>query len=46
MSKRIEEKADSLLFVLANKPWSAAFLCALAVALFVLGVIVGAAWAG
>ena len=38
---KLERKADSLLFVLANKPWTALFLIALAGALFLLGVWVG-----
>ncbi len=42
MKSKLERKTDSLLFVLANKPWSALFLIALAVGLFVAGVVVGA----
>ena len=37
----IERKTDSLMFVLANKPWTALFLIALAVLLFVAGMLVG-----
>ena len=38
---KLERRADSLLFVLANKPWTALFLIALAVLLFVAGMLVG-----
>ena len=44
---RIEKKVDSLLFVLANKPWSALFLIAVVAAIaavtFTLGVVIGRA---
>ena len=43
---RVERKADSLLFVLANKPWTALFLIALLVGIFVAGVAVGGAGGG
>ncbi len=43
MEERIEKKVDSLLFVLANKPWSAVFLLVLAAAVFILGIVVGKA---
>ena len=42
MKSKIERKADSLLWVLANKPWTALFLIALAGGLFLAGVGVGA----
>lgn len=38
----IERRADSLLFVLANKPWTAALLIAIAASLFLAGALVGA----
>ena len=37
----IERRADSLLFVLANKPWTALVLAAVAAGLFVAGVLIG-----
>ncbi len=37
----IEKRADSLLFVLANKPWTALFLIALAAGLFMAGFVLG-----
>ena len=41
-ANKIERKTDSLLLVLANKPWTAVFLAAAAVGLFAAGVAVGA----
>ena len=40
----IERRADSLLFVLANKPWTALFLLGVALGLFVAGLLVGTSW--
>ncbi len=44
MEKKLERQADSLLFVLANKPWTALFLIGLAAGLFAAGFAVGAAF--
>ena len=41
-ANKIEHKTDSLLFVLASKPWTALFLIGVAVGLFAAGVAVGA----
>ena len=43
MTDKLESKTDSLLSVLASKPWTALFLAAVAVGLFAAGVAVGAA---
>ena len=42
----IERKTDSLFFVLANKPWTAAAVAAYSIGLFLLGVFVGGGGGG
>lgn len=42
----IERKADSLLFVLANKPWTALFLAGIGAGLLLAGALAGAAIGG
>ena len=41
-SSDLERRADSLAFVLANKPWTAAAVLIVTGAVFALGVLVGA----